>query len=283
MVSEKSRNVHEFRMEYSGGWEQWFLLTADDHFDNPKSDRKLIRTHLLQARERGARVMKYGDVFCLMQGKGDKRGSKSDILPQHNTSNYIDSVIDEGIDFYGEFADIIDLITPGNHETAMIKYHETNPTERLVRGINQKFNPENKVFMGGFSGWNRFMFSMGGGKRLSKKLWYHHGHGGGGVVTKGVIQQQRRALFVSDADIVATGHVHESVVTEWPKIRLSSSGVEEQFIQTHITLPTYKEEYVDGFGGWHIERGAGPKPLGAFWIKFYYKSGGIHFDILRAK
>ena len=28
-----------------------------------------------------------------------------------------------------------------------------------------------------------------------------------------------------------------------------------------------EEEYVDGYGGWHIERGGPPKPTGAVWLK----------------
>jgi len=32
----------------------------------------------------------------------------------------------------------------------------------------------------------------------------------------------------------------------------------------HIRTPTYTEEYGDGTKGWHIMRGAPPKPLGCF-------------------
>ena len=195
VVKEKSRNVHEFRMNYHQGFEQWFLLSSDHHFDNPKADRALIFKHLKEAKERDARVFMFGDFFCLMQGKADRRGNKADILPQHNNAQYIDAVINEGVDLLGEYAENIALITPGNHETAMIKFHETNPTERLVQGINSKFNPDEKVYMGGYSGFVRFMFAQPNniGGRLSKKLFYRHGHGGGGPVTKGIIQSQRRS------------------------------------------------------------------------------------------
>jgi hypothetical protein len=32
---------------------------------------------------------------------------------------------------------------------------------------------------------------------------------------------------------------------------------------------TYKEEYQDGFSGWHVERGAPPKPLGGRILKIH--------------
>jgi hypothetical protein len=35
----------------------------------------------------------------------------------------------------------------------------------------------------------------------------------------------------------------------------------------HLKVPSYKEEYVDGYGGWHIERGGPPKPTGAVWLR----------------
>ncbi len=33
-----------------------------------------------------------------------------------------------------------------------------------------------------------------------------------------------------------------------------------------VRTPAYKEEYNDGKGGWHVERGAPPKPLGGRWL-----------------
>lgn len=283
-IIEQSRNVHDFRMEYSAGWEQSYLLSSDYHIDNPKSKRDLIFKHLKEARNRGALVLMFGDIFCLMQGKGDRRGNKSSILPQHNKENYIDAVINEAIDILGEYADHIGLITPGNHETQILKFHETNPTERLVQGINSKYKPGQPVKMGGYMGYCRFLFSNVGNTsgRSSKKLFYAHGHGGGGEVTKGIIQSQRRAAYIADADFVVSGHVHDSVVSEWPKVRLSASGKIEHFTQHHIILPSYKEEFEDGFGGWHVERGAPPKPLGAQWLKFYYRNESIHHELVRA-
>ena len=35
------------------GWEQWFLLMSDVHWDNPHCNRDLFHKHLKQARERG--------------------------------------------------------------------------------------------------------------------------------------------------------------------------------------------------------------------------------------
>ena len=36
-----------------------------------------------------------------------------------------------------------------------------------------------------------------------------------------------------------------------------------------VRTPTYKEEYQEGTGGWHVERGAPPKPLGGRWLEIH--------------
>jgi hypothetical protein len=54
--------------------------------------------------------------------------------------------------------------------------------------------------------------------------------------------------------------------------------------QYHIQLATFKQEF-DLAGGWHLERGAPPKPLGGWWLRFYYdsdKRDKIGLQVVRA-
>jgi hypothetical protein len=54
--------------------------------------------------------------------------------------------------------------------------------------------------------------------------------------------------------------------------------------QAHLRIPTYKDEYRDGFSGWHIETGKSPKPLGAYWLKIELsKNYDIVFDFIKAR
>lgn len=46
------------------GFEQWYLLTSDWHWDNPKCNRELLRKHINQAKERNAKILVFGDLFC---------------------------------------------------------------------------------------------------------------------------------------------------------------------------------------------------------------------------
>jgi len=53
------------------------------------------------------------------------------------------------------------------------------------------------------------------------------------------------------------------------RLRLTGQGAVEQRLVTVVKCPTYKDEYKTGEGGWHIATGKPPKPLGAYWLRFY--------------
>jgi hypothetical protein len=50
-------------------------------------------------------------------------------------------------------------------------------------------------------------------------------------------------------------------------------------------VPPYKEEYEDGFGGWHVTIGKPPRRLGAWWLRFYCcrREPILLYDVIRAK
>lgn len=290
-VAEKSYSVRhvgrnvaivDIPFERRAYWQQWFLLSSDRHHDNPKSLHWLESKHLDEARERRAGIIDVGDLFCAMQGKFDKRASKSDIRPEHQRGDYLDALVRTAADFYEPYADLFDVIGRGNHESSILKNHETDLVERLVATLGDRTGA--RIQAGGYGGYVRFQFSDGE-KRCSRVLKYFHGSGGGGPVTKGVIQANRRATFLPDADIVVTGHVHEQYLVEYVRERLSDRGKVYHDPQTHVCAGTYKEEYTDGFGGWHVERGAPPKPVGAWWLRFFWdrRIERVRFDLAQAR
>jgi len=268
---EVSRNVHVFDINLQRvGDEQWFLLQSDVHWDNPKCDRKKLKKHLDLAMKRNAPILDFGDFFCAMQGKYDKRSSKKDIRPEHANNNYLDSLVNTASEYLKHYAKLVTVRGVGNHESAIHKNHETDLTERLTERMRANGGIARR---GGYSGYIRFHIYNGKRPNNSLKLWYFHGSGGGGPVTRGVIQTNRQSVYVSDADIIATGHVHESWQVAVQRIRLNQVDQVTHERQTHVKIAGYKEEYVDGYGGWHIETGKPPKPTGAWWLRIYQPSG----------
>lgn len=277
-IIEADTDVLTVRMnEVRAGWEQWFLLQSDEHWDNPHCNRRLLKYHHDQAVERNAGIFKFGDILCLMQGKYDPRADKSSLRPEHRGANYFDLVVDTAAEWYQPYEKNIIMMSYGNHETASQKRHEVDLLGHLGKRLG--------VHVGGYSGFVRFMFSRGTSNKSNKVLYYHHGFGGGGPVTKGVIGTNRRAVIAPDASFVITGHIHEEWVVTQQRIRLSNSGKPYQDEQLHIQLPTYKDEF-DMRGGYHVENGRPPKPLGGVWLRFFYQPHAhseVGYEVIRAK
>lgn len=289
MIIEQNKNVHRITIDVSKNKEQWFLLSSDHHWDNPDCDRDLFEKHLKEAKEKNAHVFMVGDFFCAMQGKYDRRASKDKIRPEHQKTDYLDSLVSTAAEWLEPYKEQIALIGLGNHETAILKNHETNLIERLVERLN--INNKNKVFSGGYGGYIRLNFERANRSRVPLNIKYFHGYGGGGPVTKGVIQSYRQSQYFPDADIVISGHVHEQYTICYMQERLSDSGKIQLKEQWHVRMPTYKDEYKDGHSGWHVETGKPPKPLGAWWLKVTYNrfrknnkdQYNLTYDFIRAK
>jgi hypothetical protein len=247
------------------------LLTFDRHHDNPKSNQGLAKAHLDEVKKLGTFCLDGGDLFCAMQGKYDRRSNKSDIREEHQNGEYLDSLVNTAADFFEPYAQIMPIFGLGNHETAILKNHETNLTDRLVHCLKERTGA--KCYMGGYSTWVKFQFRFVNpeGKtcvRDSKTLWMFHGSGGDAPMSFGTLNVKRQGSIIPDADIIATGHSHNEFFVPLTRARLSKFGVPYIDEQIHIKVPTYKEEYQKGIQGWHVERGAPPKPQGATWLVF---------------
>ena len=107
---EISRNVHVAtftarNIEHDG----WVLLVSDVHWDNPKCDRKKLKRDFDEAVKRDALILSNGDFFCAMQGKYDRRSSKKDLRPEHQSNNYLDALVETGA---GHKELIVDIVAP---------------------------------------------------------------------------------------------------------------------------------------------------------------------------
>lgn len=256
-------NVHRFDCDFKP---KKVLLISDVHWDNPKCDRNLLKRHLDQAKELEADILFNGDTFCLMQGAYDPRKNKNDIRPEHNKANYLDAVVNDAIEWFSPYAHLIKVVGYGNHETNILKRQETDVIDRFVFGLNAK-NGTN-VEVGGYGGWIVYHFKRANTTH-NYKIKYMHGFGGGGAVTKGTIQFNRMSTYVEGADMIWMGHVHEDHELTYTIERINSRLNVELRDILMIRTATYKEEYNEGKGGWHVERGASPKPTGGRWLELH--------------
>ncbi|MEM1208427.1 MAG: hypothetical protein AAGI54_04090 [Planctomycetota bacterium] len=281
-VEQTSPAVATIRVDIESivDWSFWVLLSSDQHWDNPHCNREMWERHLNQAKERNAPVLAFGDLFCMMQGKYDKRSSKDCVRPEHNTATYLDTVIEDCVERHRPWVDQFAVVGDGNHETSIKGRHETDPIDRFTSGMRRNGS---SVVRGGYTGWVRFMFNRGS-HRMSRRLWYIHGYGGGGPVTKDMIQRNRQLACIDGADIMVSGHTHDAWANEDIAMRLNDAGAVERRSIWYVKCPSYKDEYGVGEGGWHVETGKPPKPLGAWWLKFSMPSRreGIVTEVVKA-
>ena len=269
MVEKITKNIAKINLV---GKHVQLALLSDLHWDNPKCDRDLLKKHLDYCLENNIKVMLNGDTFCMMQGKWDPRRSKKDIRPEHNKANYLDVVIEDAVDWFTPYADILTVVGYGNHETGIIRNVETDPLQRFVDLLNYKC--KSNVITGGYGGWlilNIFP-SEKSNKNFATKVRYFHGSGGGGIVTRGAINLTRALELAEGFDVFTMGHIHENAARNDVREDLNTEGGQYKIKlkQIHMAITgTYKEEYGEGFMGWHVERGAPPKPVGGRILNIY--------------
>ena len=266
-VEELQPTVHKIRFDnIASGWEQAVLLSADQHIDNPLSDRQLFARHLQRARDLNAPILFNGDLFDAMQGPNDPRGAKSATAAEFNRDDYFDALVEDAEQLLAPYAGNIAVLGQGNHETSVVRHHGTSLVKRLAHRL-RRHTKTNRPYVGQYAGWVIFQFTIHSTVSQTLRLKFHHG-GHGGDVTKGVLGANRRAVYLPDANIVVCGHIHEGWYFPISRERIGQRGTPYLDTQHHIQLPTYKEEYLPG-AGYHVQNARPPKPVGAVWLTFY--------------
>lgn len=257
--------------------ERWFMYRADAHNDHPASRRDLILSHMETLKECNGFMIDGGDFYCVMQAPGDKRASAHGeaVRSEDRGTNYIINVAEHGTELLQPYANNIALLMLGNHETAMMKYHGIDVTE-LTAKLLRAAVPKCPTLAAGYMCYVKVNFT----KSHSQIFYFHHGTRTNAPVTRGVIQSNRRSVYLRDADFVFTGDSHDGYCV--PMVRETFNGKEiGRHTQWHIQTPSYKEAR-SARSGYEIEKEFGPKPLGCWFIRFFYHGTGIGSEIIPA-
>ena len=258
------------------GWQHTDLLLADVHFDSAHCNRKLLKSLLDEAKAQGSGIFICGDWADIMQGRDDRRSDKGELRKEYKVGHYLDAIVDDSVTFLEPYRDNILAIGDGNHETSILRHHETNILGRVCHALNVPYM--------GYAGFLRYMFSYVKDNKRSNcssiPLWFHHGAGGGGEVTKGVMRAQREMGPVPDARIYIGGHIHRSWRIDDRRLKLTQTGKVRTERTLHLWIPTLKDEF-NLFGGYHVEKGRWPRVIGGYWLKFWYSPDSdtnVEFD-----
>ncbi len=259
------------------------LLMSDQHFDSKQCDRKMLKRHFNQALEANSPIIFLGDWFDAMQGRNDRRSSKSSLKAAYLNA-YYDDLVDETVDFLEPYAHLIKIWAWGNHESSVLRNNETRLITRAIELL--RLRTGHSILEMPYRGWVILEFRRKDGHiwARSLKIAYTHGDGGNAPVTRGAIKSARRAVMYPDADIFLSGHIHSQLELPIPRFRLSEKGVEYEDEQLHVQLPTYKSIVKND--GWEIEKGFSPPNAGGLWMDIsYIRNGSMKFfaDIRRAR
>ncbi len=240
------------------------LLISDVHLDNSKSRRDILKEHLQEIEKKNGLVISGGDLMDLMQGKSDRRSTKSSLMDIHKIA-YIDDVIEDTADFLAKF-NLTYILLDGNHETAVLNKLETDPTRRLCKLLESK--GINCIY-GRYQNFLKFLFRENNRTRKTFNLAFHHG-AWGGKITKGVLSVIRYASIYPDAECVWSGHTHDGWYVAHSQFKLDSNGKMKQRLQHHIKTGTYKDEFSKG-QGWATEKLVMPSTCGGFLMNLRYE------------
>lgn len=254
---------------YSGEFE--VFVCSDLHIGSSGVDHDRIVSDLAEAKRRGARILINGDIFDAILPSDHKRFAPEVLAKRiQGRGDVLNGVIEYAEELLAPFAENIDVIGVGNHDTAVTKYHSLEPVSILIDRLNSKHKGE--INHGGYSGYYQVIAKCPPRNYWSWILRYHHGSGGSAPVTKGMIDHARMLSWVSNADVLTFGHKHNKIVDAGNmRERLTSDGnvVYEPVMVVH-TASYYEPS--PGRPGWAQERNFAPQDKGGVFLKVKFWS-----------
>lgn len=245
-------------------WMWRLLVLSDLHWDHPRCDRRFLLRLLKEAIEVNAGIIITGDIFCAMSGREDHRWERDEVRPEYiGKRGHFKEMINDCSAFLKPFASHIICISEGNHETKHIKKHDRELIVELVEKMNE--GSPYTVHGGEYSGLIDLVFKRSNGHIVNKILCnFHHG----GYTTDA--QKISRMQYYPDCDIFTSGHNHDLDIKPYARVRVLPSGKLYKDHQWFIQVPSLKDDFGDGTGGFPIECKHRPKVLGAVKIDFNY-------------
>ncbi len=269
---------------YTTGGTLGFQLLSDLHIGAPDVDYKLIEGELHDANGWDRRILVNGDIFDLILPKDQKRFQPSCLHKRlQGCNDVLNKAIDWGEEILGPYADRIDMIGSGNHETALEKHHGVDPILLLVDRLNHNLSrqgSDHRVHHGGYTGFLDYRFVPLGKAALPSRnrkgqrlvMFYHHGWGGGASLS-GAASDEQRSRWVEGASVVWLGHKHARMTADTRRVSCPLQGHtpasrEVRFVRTGSYQRPYHGQTQAGIhrsgrkGGYASDAGLPPQGVG---------------------
>ena len=121
---------------------QDYLACGDHHLGNIGSDVKHIKRDLAEAKRRNARILIDGDVFDCIYPRDSRRYNPAIIIPElRDRADPINATVGYGFGIFRDYAEQIDMIGLGNHESATMHtawWATWKPTTRISSTVTYR-------------------------------------------------------------------------------------------------------------------------------------------------
>ena len=275
IVEQLSENVHlfEFNSARSGDIVPT-LFCSDIHLDSIGCKRNILKKHFDEIKKANGLIFIFGDLLDVMGSYGD---DIDPIFIQHGRT-YLDLVAEFTIDFLKPYAQNIALISYGNHEKTINKFHNHDILRSIVWALN--LDEGVNIQLGAYSGW---VFIRMRNKTASQicKIHYHHGFGGNAKRSKGMLDVQIEAMKYPDANILVRGHTHQ----KWfdpstARMRVTQNGRIYKDKIKYIQSGSYVDGIGAGKSGWPVEKNFNPTDIGGWFVDFKLKKSNLEQSII---
>lgn len=228
--------ICSFRKDLRYQLNEWIEIAniSDIHLGAGSCDKTGLKRFLTECIDNNRRIIVGGDLLDAIFPIGDRRYQPDMMDPAlHGVNNPLDVVIEMAIDLLKPVAHLIEIISVGNHEQTIIKYHSTDPIKRIVDGLNRSLTDQGSVHVIEHGSWAGILqYRMYDSLRdngkpqhtLPLNLYYTHGAGGSAPVSKGVIDFARWQVNHEGFHFYVAGHNHNLNASAEIKLRAPTLG-----------------------------------------------------------
>jgi len=188
---------------------KWLYIASDIHLGEQASDITLFKKELQRAQEIDARVLITGDLFGMISKKDPRYRAGGVVAELRGRDDLVNVTLDYAYEILKPYANMIDMISMGNHEIKFQSYHDTEIIGLLLDKLHDmwKEQPGKAPVHGGNVGFLQYQILLGGGSSKLYDIFYDHGSGGDAPVTKGMIGANRiRCNWGADLYILSHNH-----------------------------------------------------------------------------
>jgi len=242
------------------------MFIGCSHLDSLECNRGKLASALQRAVDEGARIIFNGDNFDLMQGRNDPRRSRAAMKPEF-VGSYVNDVVEDAVTFLLPYAENIDIMALGNHETSFMRNCDVDVNKFAADMLSEKSG--HKIHTGSIMGYLQLIFDNGNKHSTTRIVHFRHDGGSLGKRSKGILSYDILAGEYPNTDVFVTAHGHQMVHHETQSEIVTKSGAIEYRERILISCPSFKEEWADRCkANWWNATNKGPRAVGGWMTTF---------------